>query len=274
MERWAANTLRTLGIILTAGFVLLGSGFLLLLSMCAAQGGFGGTKHPEQVVPYLFGATAVLALGVWFIAWLARGIFRSAAAAEPAGIPATVIPASVPSGGVPVPLHLSPLGRKAIDRLVFALIAQIVISAGSWIFNQHHYWSRPQALAPHNWTLLLLPTYVLYHLPYAILIYVLLKRPDRRAFAYSLAVPAVLILQSLFSFGALSYYYMQQPRAFLVFVLPWLIHIVILILAYKAIQQVGLHPAPSSLIVAAIVAFVFFSAIQSVTAYLYRFLWR
>jgi len=274
VERWAANTLRTLGIILTAGFVLLGSGFLLLLSICAAQGGFGGTKHPEQVVPYLFGATAVLALGVWFIAWLARGIFRSAAAAEPAGIPATVIPASVPSGGVPVPLHLSPLGRKAIDRLVFALIAQIVISAGSWIFNQHHYWSRPQALAPHNWTLVLLAPYVLYHLPYAILIYVLLRRPDRRAFAYSLAVPAVLILQSLFSLGVLSYYYVRQPNGFLLFVLPWLIHIVILVLAYQAIQQVGLHPAPSSLIVAAVVAFFFFSAIHAITPLLYRFTWR
>ncbi len=270
MERWAANTLRTLGIILTAGFVLLGSGFLLLLSMCAAQGGFGGTKHPEQVVPYLFGAMAVLVAGVWFIVWLARGIFRSKAEAPLAEVPADVLSPSASSA----PLHLSPLGRKAIGRLVFALIAQIAISAGGWIFGQVYYWSRPQAFASHDRTLLLLPTYVLYHLPYAILIYVLLKRPDRRAFAYSLAVPAVLILQSLFSFGALSYYYMQQPRAFLVFVLPWLIHIVILILAYKAIQQVGLHPAPSSLIVAAIVAFVFFSAIQSVTAYLYRFLWR
>src|SRR6266568_6469354 len=138
MERWAANTLRTIGIILTAGFVLLGSGFLLLLSMCAAQGNFGGTKHPEQVVPYLLAAAAVLVLGVWFIVWLARGIFRSAVMTSPAlaGAPAPGLPLLEPTPSVLI--HLSPLGRKSIARLVLALGAQIVISAIAWIFNQLH----------------------------------------------------------------------------------------------------------------------------------------
>src|SRR5258708_4367580 len=92
MERWAANTLRTLGIILTANVVLVGSLFLVLLSMCAAGGGFGGAKHSEQVVPYLVGAGLVLVLGIFVIVRLARGIFRSmatgelAAAAVPGGI--------------------------------------------------------------------------------------------------------------------------------------------------------------------------------------------
>src|ERR1700722_10524844 len=96
MERWAANTLRTLGIILTSGFVLVTSLLLLLLSMCAAQGGFGGTKHPEQTVPYLAAAVAVLVAGIWFIVWLARGIFRSSAIPElsAAGAPAGVIPST------------------------------------------------------------------------------------------------------------------------------------------------------------------------------------
>src|SRR5579864_5888744 len=129
MERWAANTLRTLGIILTAGFVLITSLFLLLLSMCAAQGDFGGNKHPEQVVPYLAAAVAVVVLGIWFIAWLARGILRSSAVPEPlpAG-PSTGMPTQAGSPAPTVSFHLSPLGRKAIDRLVFALIAQIAVS--------------------------------------------------------------------------------------------------------------------------------------------------
>ena len=98
MERWAANTLRTLGIILTAGFVLITSLFLVLLSMCAAQGDFGGNKHPEQVAPYLVAAGLVVILGVLVIVRLARGIFRStateaAAADVPAGILADVAPA-------------------------------------------------------------------------------------------------------------------------------------------------------------------------------------
>jgi hypothetical protein len=276
MERWAANTLRTLGIILTAGFVLITSLFLLLLSMCAAQGGFGGNKHPEQVVPYLAAAVALVVLGIWLIAWLARGILRSTALAEPlpAGASAGVPPTQAISPAPSVPLHLSPLGRKSIDRLVFALIAQIAVSAGAWIFGQLHYWSRPRTFAPHNWTLVLLAPYVLYHVPYAILIYVLLKRPDRRAFAYSLAVPAVLILQSVLSLGVLGYYYVHQPNGFLLFAVPWIIHIVIIVLAYQAIQQVGLHPPPSSLIVAAVVTFFYLSAIHVITPLLYRFTGR
>src|SRR5579864_541463 len=156
MERWAANTLRTLGIILTAGFVLITSLFLLLLSLCAAQGGIAGYKHPDQAVAYLAAAVAMIVLGIWLIAWLARGILRSSAMAEPlaVGSPADVLPPTQAISPAPsVPLHLSPLGRKSIDRLVFALIAQIAVSAGAWIFGQLHYWSRPHTFAPHNWTL-------------------------------------------------------------------------------------------------------------------------
>jgi hypothetical protein len=273
MERWAANTLRTLGIILTAGFVLITSLILLLFSMCAANGDFGGNKHPDQVVPYLIAAGTVLALGVWFIVWLARGIFRSKLVAEPAvaGVPTGIIPHSEPTPSVP--LHLSPLGRKAIDRLVFALGAQIVLSALALIFNQLHFWSGPRIFAPFpldHWVLMMFGPFVLYHLPYAVLIYVLLKRPDRRAFAYSLAVPAVLIMQALLSLGYFSLFARQHPIAMIVLFVPWAIHIVILVFAYQAIQQVGLRPEPASLIVAAIVTFFFFSLIQVVTPFLYR----
>src|SRR5579864_6569543 len=277
MERWAANTLRTLGIILTAGFVLITSLFLLLLSFCAAQGGIAGYKHPDQAVAYLAAAVAVIVLGIWLIAWLARGILRSSAMAEPlaVGAPAGVLPPTQAISPAPsVPLHLSPLGRKSIDRLVFALIAQIAVSAVALNFGQLHYWSRPQTFAPHNWTLVLLSPYVLYHVPYAILIYVLPTRPDRRAFAYSLAVPAVLILQSVFSLGVVGYYYVRQPNGFLLLAVPWLIHIVIIVLAYQTIQQVGLHPPPSSLIVAALVTFFYVSAIHVITPFLYRFTGR
>src|SRR5258708_1199022 len=112
MERWAANTLRSRGIILMAGLVLVGSLLLLLLSMCAANGDFGGNKHPEQVVPYLVAAGLVMVLGCLVIVRLARGIFRSMPVAEPgtAGVPPHSEPAS------PVPLHLSPLTRPPLDR--------------------------------------------------------------------------------------------------------------------------------------------------------------
>ncbi len=275
MERWAANTLRTLGIILTSGFVLILSLLLVLLSICASQGGLSGTRHTEQVVPYLAGAAGVVILGVWLIVWLARGIARSSAL-ETASIPATADAHAIPQSGstLNLPLHLSPLGRKAIDRLVLALGAQILISAIAWIVNQLTFWTHPNRFAPHNWTLILLAPFIVYHIPYAVLIYALTKHPDRRAFAYSIAVPAVTILQAVFSLAVLSYYYVHNPMGLLLLVVPWCIHIVILVLAYKAIQQVGIHPQPASLIVAALVTFLFFSTLHVLTPMLYRHTWR
>jgi hypothetical protein len=309
MERWAANTLRTLGIILTAGFVIVTSLILILLSMCARQN-FGGAPNPDAGIPYIVAAIMVVIAGVWFITWLARGIHRSTRASEPgellaqgatsadtlsassSSIPMPVAPepqigatqppalqdlqpaARVDQPEGSLPLHISPLGRKAIDRLVYALGAQIAISAIAWIVNQTRFWSARVPYGRQNWTLALLAPYVLYHIPYAILIYVLLKKPDRRTFAYSLAVPAVMILQAVFSLGVIGYYFVHQPQGFLLLTIPWLIHIVILVFAYQAIQKVGLHPEPSSIMVAALVTFAFFSLIHVITPFLYRFIWR
>jgi hypothetical protein len=274
MERWAANTLRTLGIILTAGTVLLGSAFLLLLAMCAAQGGIGGAKHPEQVVPYIAAAVVVLILGLWFIAWLARGIHRSLSLLQPAQAPDG--PAT-PDSAMPfaaaklnVPFHLSPNGRRAVYRVVAAITAQILLSAASWMLTQMQIWSRNQPYLSRPGALILIAPYLLYHIPYALLIYSLLRRPDRRAFTYSIAVPAVLILQSLFSRGVLSYMYVHKPLGFVFLFLPWILHIVILVLAYQAIQQVGVHPEPASLVVAAVVTFIYLVCIQAANPMLYR----
>ncbi len=312
MERWAANTLRTLGIILTAGFVLVTGLILLLLSMCAASGTIGGTKHPEQVAPYLICAGLILVFGILVIARLARSIFRSMKATEPADgnlslfapdvnapsappaetptpptpesevsvpphaalleRPATP-PLAPPGPRPPLPLHLSPLGRQAIDRLLLALGAQIFTSGVALTFNQLYFWSTPRIFAPlpfRNAGPVLIASFVLYHLPYAVLIYALLKRPDRRAFTYALAAPAVLIMQALLSLGYFALFAAQHPMSMLVLFVPWAIHIVILVLAYQAIQQVGLHPEPASLIVAAVVIFLFFSLIHVITPFLYR----
>jgi len=202
---------------------------------------------------------------------LARGIIH----ANRQPLAANELAASVPE--VPErPLHLSPLGKRAIDRLVMALAAQILVSTGIWIFTQIRQirmLPRNGLYAPnliHNWLYLLIP-FALYHIPYAILIYFLLKRPDRRAFSYSLAVPAVLIMQSLLSLGMFTRALQYQPTGFLLLFLPWAIHIVIIVFAYQAIQQVGLHPKPSGLIVAAAVSLVFFFCVHSIAPILYRF---
>src|SRR5216684_1773555 len=177
MERWAANTLRSLANILLAGLVLISSLFLLLLSLCSWQGGFSGDKHPDQALIYLIAAVSVMVVGSLLSGWLARSIIRSSAAdfAPPAATFPPGVSAPSPSAVTrpaarSIPRHFSPLGRKTINRLVFALIAQIVLSAVTWFYNQLHLWTAPRAFAPHNWTLILLAPFILYHLPYAILI--------------------------------------------------------------------------------------------------------
>jgi len=281
MERWAANTLRMLANILLAGFVLISSLFLLLLSLCNWQGGFSGDKHPDRAVAYLIAAVSVMVVGSLASGWLARSIIRSSVTdfAPPAATIPPEASAHSPSAATKpaahsIPRHFSPLGRKTINRLLFALIAQIVLSAATWFYNQLHLWTAPRALAPHNWTIILLAPFILYHLPYAILIYHLVKRPDSRAFAYALAVPTILILQGLFSVSVLTFTYTHQPVGLLLLFLPWLLHIVILVLAYNAIQQTGIHPVPSSLMTAALATVIYLFFIHVVTPFLYQLVWR
>jgi hypothetical protein len=92
-----------------------------------------------------------------------------------------------------VSVRLSPRGRKTIDHLVLALGAWIVISAVTLLQVAS------RASVPRNWTLPMLSGFILAQAPYAILIYVLLKRPGRRTFTLLIALLAVPILQALFN---------------------------------------------------------------------------
>ena len=273
MERWAANTLRTLGIILVSGLVLVGSLLLALLSLCAYGGDYGGRKHPDQGLLYLLGAIAVIAIGILIIAKLARGIGRSSLDAQ---IAAAIAAPDVQGAGS-IPFHFSPAGEKSVQHLMLAMIVQIAASCVVWLLDmrmpfRNPVWGQPYV---HRWTLFLLMSFILENLPYGILIAFLLKRPDRRTFTYAVAVPAALILQSLFItpvFGLLYLRnYTQYPAGIVVAVLPFLLNILILVLAYKAIQQVGLHPQVSSLVVAGVTTFIYFVAIHLGTPILYRF---
>src|SRR5207302_10774318 len=121
--------------------------------------------------------------------------------------------------------QLSPASHKAVDNLVLALGAQILVSTGLWIFSQLHLWSTPSGFSSHNWLLFFLGPFILNHIPYAVLIYALLKKLDRLTLAYSLVVPAVLLLQSLFSLSVVACYYAHHPVVILLLTLPCLIDI-------------------------------------------------
>jgi hypothetical protein len=272
MEQWASNTLRIIGIVLTAGFALVVSLFLLLMSICAYGGDFNGMKHPEQVIPYLLGGIVAMAAGVAISVFLARGIVGSSHSAVTVGARGYSAPQSTEPEASP-PIELSPTNQKAIEPVVFAMAVQIGLSALVWFWAQRRFWTPPYRIPNHHWAVILLAPFVLYHIPYGILIYRLLQRPDRRAFTYSVVVPAVLVLQGMLSFSLITMTYNRHPIALLLTFLPWALHVVVLILAWQVIQRLRVALVPSSLVIAALVMFVYFSTIQMLTPLLYKFAW-
>ena len=285
MERWAANTLRTLGIVVTTVLVIGGCFFLLLIAWFVVIRG-GLTQNARLLHPLagdaFFGAIlatiALVTAGIVMIVKLAKGIVRRPArskifqaAAGPTTVPPAAAPPRLPSSASrSFHLPLGPVRHQTIDRLVLAVVAQIAISAVTLFQLATH------AFVPHNWTLMLLPPFILSEVPYAILIYVLLKRPGRRAFTFLIAMLVMPILETLFNPVLLNSYsqiYRNHAMGSVWLVLSGLIYIVTLVLAYVAIQQTGLWPKFSSVIPATTAMFFYFFFIKAITPYLYS-LWR
>jgi hypothetical protein len=257
---------------MVSGFTLIASLYLLLMSMCAGS----GLGPPGSGVPYLIGAIVVVVVGIWIIGLLGRVVSHSASDAL-ATYPYTVAPSShaVPAPAPPVerskPLPLTPGNREAMNRLVWAMGAQIVVSILCWFLSQHFFWTAPNNVAPHNWVLLLGVPFLLYRVPYLILIYRFLTKPESRTLVYALVVPAILAFQAVFNLAAVIYVYVQHPAGFLLLLLPWAIHIVIVVLAWKAIRQAEIHPDSSSLFQAAVVTFVYFMVLHLASPLVYLY---
>ena len=282
MDRFAANSLRILGIVVTVILVIGGCYLLLAIALVVVMRG-GLTQsarilHP-QAANAIFGAllatVALITAGIVTILKLVKGIVRGPGPSQffattpgPAATAAATLP------GILSPLsasrYRSPVGRRTIDRLVLALAAQIAVNAIT-LFER-----AALPVVPQNWTLMLLPPFILFEAPSAILIYVLLKRPGRPAFAFLIAMLAIPILETLFNPVLLYSYrqiYMNHAMGFVWVVLSGLIYIVALVLAYLAIRQTGLQPTVLSVMLAAVATFFYFFLIREITPYLYS-LWR
>ena len=123
---------------------------------------------------------------------------------------------------------------------------------------------------------MLLPPFILFEVPYVILIYVLLKRPGRRAFTFLIAMLVVPILETLFNplfFNSYRQIYMNQGMGLVWLVLSGVIYVVTVVLAYMAIRQSGLQPKFPTVILATTAVFFYFFLIRAITPYLYG-LWR
>jgi hypothetical protein len=295
MDRFAANTLRTVGIILTAGFVVIVGLALVLLSMCAAAPGFGGGgSHPEKAAPFIAGAIATLIIGIWVIALLARGIHRysseeywptppdvrysgfPAPQAVPTTAPRPAPPSDlhtdqlrdVPSAQLPPPrpidvtTHLSPASRAAIRQLAIAvaikIAAEVVVALSGWQWTL-----RSRLPQDHVFRFSFLAWGLAAIAPNLVLLFALLRRPGPRAFAYALVIPALHVFFGFFGHSATLFVLFSRsahgmhPVLSLFTLLPWFIDILILYLAWKAIRLTGIHPNPARLIIASVVIFLY-----------------
>jgi hypothetical protein len=309
MDRFTANTFRTLGIILISIFVLVCSIVLLLLALCAGmQGAVGGTGYHDPQTVNLFygsivGAVVVVAFGVLVIAKLAKGIVREPAGLSPSALPvwgqqpspvqqseaaqppplstdptlaqsdvpqATLAPPSTaePRPTPDVVTHLSPASRAAIQRLVAAIAAQVVLGTLGWQ-RALHYTATPFHL---NRVVPYVSGFAT-NLPYLVLLLSLFLRPGRRAFAYALTIPSILLLSGLFGSSAIIFYLLRtantsSPLLSFLLLVPWALHILIVYLAWKAIRLTGILPNPARLIAAAAVTIAYYTLLPAPLAYL------
>jgi len=277
VERWAGNTLRILGIVVTVVLVIGGCYLLLFIALAIViRGGLTRNAmifHPLAANAFFGSILATIALvtaGIVMIVKLAREMVRAPARSQfvaAAAGPATPAPRSAASpASRSFRLPLWPAVGDTTDRLVLALVAQVAVSA----ITLFQLATRP--FVPHNWTLMLLPPFILFEVPYAILIYVLLKRPGRRAFTFLIAMLVIPILETLFNpvlFNSYRQIYMNHAMGLIWVIFSGLIYVATVVLAYVAIQQSGFRPKFASVILATTAMFFYFFLIRAITPYLY-----
>jgi len=275
VDRFAANTLRTLGIIGVAISVILASGVLLLLALCfGALANYGHQPDPTTMdLAYCAGGAAVVVLvaGIFAVARLARGYVRDPdrpvdqpprrvipSSAEVVAQFKELLPTHPQPPSVDVLTHLSPANSTAIQQLALAIAAKITAEVLLGIVGWHGALGSPRVPFP------------VYHLgfmawglaaiaPHIVLLYALARRPSRTAFSYALIIPSVHILFGLFGHSAFLAFILRagQVAAPLLTIIPWILDILILYLAWKTIRLTGLLPDPLRLIVAAVVIFLY-----------------
>lgn len=279
MDSFAANTLRTLGIIVVAICVLLTSGVLFLCALCfGAIGTSGGQSEPGAVIAavvFVGFALAVLVGGIIAIGALGRGYVQATDPSEPprrlvptsaeiAGQFKELLPPRTQSREIDVAAHLSPASSSAIQQLAFAIAAKITANVVLGIVGWYGALGVPQAAPFPVYRLGFMAWGLAAIAPHILLLYAL-YRPGRTAFAYALVIPSVHILFGLFGHSAFLAFILRagQVAAPLLSVIPWMLDILILYLAWKAIRRTGLLPDPPRLIVSAVVIFLYTVSLPS-----------
>jgi hypothetical protein len=171
----------------------------------------------------------------------------------------------------PIPARIIlPTERRTVERLVFALGAQIAVS----FITLFQHASRP--LLPGESTSHFIAPLILTQLPLIVLIYFLLKQPDRRACTLLTAVLVFGVVETFLSPAVLLSYrqiYLDHPIGLMWPAFSGLIYIITGILAYMLIQKTALKPKLWSATLGTVGMFCYFRLIKQITPDLIS-LWR
>lgn len=295
MERWAANTLRTFGLIVISIFLIAFALGVALLGLCFAI--LASADHrgaPQSNTFIYFGiACAVIILigGIFLIAAIARVIFRESRIQDlgrnqnqihgqglPPVPPYSLVPPApqsspqpniiAPPATAPIPprhlpaldaaTHLSPASRAAINRLVLAIAAQ---AAAQLVVGGIEWFWAGQIVLPrlrlHG------PLLFAWNLaaiaPYALLAYSLRRRPGPTAFSFCLVIPGIRILFGSFGQTASIILFLRTVHSAvpMLSIIPWALDVLIFYLAWKAVRLTGIEPTPGRLLLSAIDIFLY-----------------
>jgi hypothetical protein len=106
--------------------------------------------------------------------------------------------------------------------------------------------------------------------PHLILLIYLFRKPGRTTFAYALIIPSLHLLLGLIGHSAFLAFILRpgQIAAPLLSIIPWMLDLLILYLAWKAIRQTGIHPDPPRLLIAAAVIVLYTTLLPTVAVVL------
>jgi hypothetical protein len=267
MDRYASKTLRTLGIVLTSIILVIGGLILLLFTLCAFS---GQSTQPSNNAGLIWSLvlSLFLAVGIFIIATLARGL------AHPSGLPQPPLinlnatgaaPTSTPPDAVTAPEIDPAAASQSIRNLAFAIAAQLFLSAlNSTLASTHRpaiFQPVPKVFGSHSF---LLVSFVLAHLPYLLVLVSLFRKPGPRTFSFALAIPFVLALPSLLLASGASG---VGGLAILSAMAAGVLNFLILYLAWRAIRTTGIHPSPGSILIAALITFSYSCSIPFILLY-------
>ena len=171
---------------------------------------------------------------------------------------------------IDVATHLAPASAAAIQQLAIAIVAKITSEVLLGIVGWYGALGVPQAAPFPVYRIGFMAWGLAAIAPHILLLYVLARRPGRTAFAYALIIPSIHILFGLFGHSAFLAFILRagQVAAPLLSVIPWILDILILYLAWKAIRLTGLLPDPPRLVVAAVVIFLYISVLPALVVLL------